>query len=372
MGIDHRHLTVALLTAIAGCDAPVRIQPSASLKAHGHVTSVAISPDGAHLATAGGRRESPFTPYSADIALWDAALQRELRRIRVSGQIQDVEFSPDGKTLAVADGSYSDVGHVNLFDVSSGERVKTIEATTGWIHDLEFSPDGKLLVTCGSTFVSKAGGQGSEEGKITVWEVSSWRESSSHEWPRGTFRCVAFSPDGRSYITGGGTSFTTRPDSGEVRLWDATTGQSLWHREGLTRVVECLAFAPGGKLVASGGMDGFLRLWDAADGKELAAIKLGEECDGRVLSIAFSPDGKHLAAAIGEYNRSGSCGELRLLKVEPIQARTYLLLDLPSPFTCVGFSPDGNWLAAGAAEGTVRLWEAAKVVADLSAHEGPH
>jgi dipeptidyl aminopeptidase/acylaminoacyl peptidase len=364
---------IALLTAIAGCSSYARVNPIASLvdpvaslKDHDHTSSVGFSPSGSMLAIAGGGWDVGHAVYSTGVTLRDSDSHRTIRSIPIPGQVQAVAFSPDGKTLAIANGDYQGSAHIYLFDPATGDRLTTLDGSTGWIHGLAFSPDGSLLVTCGSTWGSSGLGQGYEGGTVTVWEVAVWRERPIHKWRKGTYRSVSFAPGGQAYVTGGGTSFSGRPDSGEICLWDTATGRPLWSRQGHSQVVECVAFAPDGKTLASGGMDGVLKLWDATDGRELFVAKPGRDRFGRVLSVAFSADGKYLAASRGSYNRGGNWGELRVwdLRVKP--EREIPVLTGSSPVTCVSFSPDGRLLVAGDGEGTVRLWEAAKVFVKFS------
>jgi len=54
-----------------------------------------------------------------------------------------------------------------------------------------------------------------------------------------------------------------------------------------------LAFSPDGKLLAAGGAEGSVRLWDAATGKVAGDLKGSQ---GRVTSLAFGANGKLLAS----------------------------------------------------------------------------
>jgi Tol biopolymer transport system component len=353
-------LPILCLAMLSGCGSTVRFDPVTSLKAHGYVSSVAFSPSGSTLATAGGGWDKEFSRYTSGASLWNVALPGRIRSFAVRGQAQAIAFSPDGKLLAVADGDYTGSGHVFVFDAVTGDRLKSLDGRTGWVHGLTFSPDGRLLVTCGSSFGSND--QEYHGGRITVWEVTNWLERSKNEWREGTYRAVSFTQDGRSYVTGGGVCSSSHPEAGEVCLWDTATGEARWSRQGHAHVVECVAISPDGKNIASGAMDGVLKLWNANDGSESYAVQLGDRSAGRVFSAAFSPDGKMLAVAHGSHNRGARWGSLRVIEVVPRSGHSVSILESESPVTCVAFSVDGRWLSAGDSGGMVKVWEVAKLV----------
>jgi WD40 repeat protein len=77
----------------------------------------------------------------------------------------------------------------------------------------------------------------------------------------------------------------------------------------------------------------------------------------RILSLAFSPDGKRLAAAVG--NRRGRDREPGLIVLWDVATgqRLLTLTGHTNQVLSVAFSPDGTLLASGGADRTVRLWD---------------
>ena len=71
---------------------------------------------------------------------------------------------------------------------------------------------------------------------------------------------VAFSPDGKTLASAGGSPSNPRKP-GELRLWDAATGEARATLKGHEDTVNAVAFSPDGKTLASAGDDWTVRLW---------------------------------------------------------------------------------------------------------------
>jgi WD40 repeat protein len=133
-------------------------------------------------------------------------------------------------------------------------------------------------------------------------------------------------------------------------LWDARTGK-------LERTLETgesqswsLAFSQDGKILAAGCQkqdhSGEVQIWDARSGKQKHVLKQ----DKYVNSIAFSANGKIVA--------SGSGDELvRLWDAHKGELIRSLKGGVHPGTRCVAFSPDGRTVSAGWRDGKVRLWD---------------
>jgi tetratricopeptide (TPR) repeat protein len=128
---------------------------------------------------------------------------------------------------------------------------------------------------------------------------------------KGMVRCVAFSPDGRSVLTGS--------HDHTARLWDAATGHplgpALRHQNGIWSA----AFSPDGKMVVTGSYDNTVRLWDAATGRPLGPPL---RHDGWVYKVAFSPDGRTLLTGCSD--RTARLWDMSELPDEPERVSAWL------------------------------------------------
>jgi WD40 repeat protein len=78
-----------------------------------------------------------------------------------------------------------------------------------------------------------------------------------------------------------------------ITIWDTTSGRELLKFKAHTGRVLSVAFSPDGSRLASGGDDRTIKLWDTASGQELRTLK-GHT--SHVRCVAFSPDGSRLAS----------------------------------------------------------------------------
>src|SRR5262249_14464747 len=168
---------------------------------------------------------------------------------------------------------------------------------------------------------------------------------------------------------------------GTAKVWDVASGQVRFVLGRGQEPILAAAFSPEGHLLATatGGSTpehlaaaGMITLWDSSTGQELFSFR-GHQAP--VNSLAFSPDGRGLAAGSGGYGLGGppQPGELRIWH---LAARKEVLRIAAhnAPVQCVAFHPNGRRIATVGRDRAARIWdsESGKKILELKEHDDPN
>jgi WD40 repeat protein len=228
-----------------------------------YINTVAFSPDGSKLASGGGESQEP----SCEIDLWKVALGGlwgTLREPNLDKQdmnkVLSLAYSPDGKTLVSAGGDNSRYV-IKLWDVTTLKKRATL--TTHMLLPLcvAYSRDGKMLASSG-----RSAGQ-INEGKpcaIDLWDAATGKERAILKGHTGAVYSVAFGKDGKTLASAGSDE--------TIKLWDVATHKERATLKGDAGEVYSLAFSPDGMTLASANENSTIKLWDVATGKELTTL----------------------------------------------------------------------------------------------------
>ena len=146
--------------------------------------------------------------------------------------------------------------------------------------------------------------------------------------------------------------------AGIITVWNLAEGQELkrfGERLGRNRI-NCLLLGPDGKTLASNGAtEEKVKLWDVTTGQQLTTLKANLTWqDSPVNSMAFTPDGEVLAGT--------TMFGARMVFWDTSSGQLLGTIHFPPQASSIAFSPDGKTLASAHMNGTVKLWDSAKLV----------
>jgi WD40 repeat protein/uncharacterized caspase-like protein len=353
---------------------------------------VAFSADGTQLSSGGRTR-------------WDLRTGRGLRIAAMPSDKTMGVPSPDGRLLA----TYTlNSNAVSILETPSGRQVQTLKPATpgGAVQHVLFSPDGTMLVTTYGAVMdqqqqSSGMGQvaGGNENQAKIWDVKSGRELRSLMLG-GSASEAGFSADGKTLATIG---------QDQLSLWDIASGSKL--RDLTSSPMAKLGalgnmgtmpnlgtMNPGsirGSMPKPGSMPSMPAIPSMADMTAMMSSMMGTMAAGTmgrsVTSLAFSPDGKILAAGgvesksnldqlmnaqMGQGQKKSKNQKttdpddfMKNMKVEAI-GRVVLwdtttgqqigeLKAHGKGVTQVAFSKDGRFLASSSSDNTIKIWDVA-------------
>ncbi|HEV3199579.1 MAG TPA: WD40 repeat domain-containing protein [Bryobacteraceae bacterium] len=280
--------------------------------------------------------------------------------VSLAGHTRDVNVvacSSDGKMIA----SGAEDEKTFLWDTAAHQEIASV-AGGGAVMSVSISPDGKRIasgeryhkvnlldpagkvvkvleghdaavIATGFTADSKTLMTFSLDGGMRLWDAATGAPQGATKTPLDSYTAGAFSADGRWFA--GGTSQS-------LYLYNVAIKKAgIKMQPGI--MVRAVAFSPDGKTVAAALNDQTVRLYSTADGKEMGSIA-GVEANG----LAYSPDGTKIAAA-------GHDNDVKLIDAAGRLVVT-TLKGHGRTVRSVCFLPGGRSVVSGSFDMTVRIW----------------
>jgi WD40 repeat protein len=280
----------------------------------GDSARLAFSPDSRVLAV----------PQASTVSLFDLATFEETKLLpKMDSDVSALVYSPDGTLLA----SGSEEGSIRLWSCAGGRPPEELDGHEEQIVLLRFRADGARMLSL------------DEEGKAIWWDALTWREGKTFvvkppDRPEDIWRGPDVSPDGRLLAFGTKSGATCWLDADTGKLLDTTPGGddgtkhvafsgdglrlastsnygsvALWDPSSFACVdsfrahllgAQGVAFLPDGRLATGGGTSrDTVKLWDASTYRELITLRAPRGQPAVSSFVAFSPDGRWLAACGG-------------------------------------------------------------------------
>lgn len=307
-----------LLSGVGGAPFEARLWNVASGEAEviyrGHdnmVLAVAISPDGALAATAGGKNN--------EVHVWTLNDPKIVATLKGKGRaVHAVGVSDDGNRIAWGyDGQFqnpNDVGPLELSlrlpvqDRSLGEP-RRLDPSLSWARNLPVKLGGRSL-------------EHQSLGPFGYWDTLDINKGASRlgRAERGekdgyTHNAYGFLPGGQNILSAGG--------HGWISAYDLK-GRKLLDYNGHSGDVWTLAVSRGGKLLVSGSDDQTVRLWNTSTGENIAS--LFHASDGEW--VIWTPQGYFAASPDGDYHigwhvNDGPAKAVRLITAAQLKRHFY-------------------------------------------------
>jgi WD40 repeat protein len=170
--------------------------------------------------------------------------------------VLDVEITSDGR-FALTGGDNAPI----LWEISTGKKIRSFDKdlTRGVTSHLTISPDGKYVLSTLSKY--------SEGGKLPdefleLWNISTGESLKTFKTHQEPITSIVITPDGKYALSG---SWDTT-----IKQWDIQTGKEVRTLKGHLGIIATLEIGPNSKFIFSGSQDGTTRLWDISTGKEIA------------------------------------------------------------------------------------------------------
>ena len=324
------------------------------LKLASAVAGVGFSHDGKHFMTVTNRNDSAGK-YRGEVQLWEAAVGEPVPGRSFFTTIANaVEVRGDGRAVVVS-GNDIEVWNTDLASADFGKQVG--KAASGGRWSVAVSGDSALVATCGNDW------------RTRVYRTATGEQFGQTLVMNGWAFLVAFSPDGKTLLTGDGDGAVlwdlTAPlpavaelqvervhtmafspdrsrlavalDGNRVQLFDARSGQAvgpvLQHPTGTPR----LALGPDNKTLLTACYDRQVRVWDGESGKLVHPKTWGHAAEVDV--VALSADGKMAVSGC----RDGKAQLWNVTTGKPVGPPLPGTMEL----TAAAFSPDGQFVVLG-------------------------
>ena len=291
--------------------------------------------------------------------LWDERTGMLLFTFENIGR--SVEFSPDGKYLAA---EYK-LGSIGIWETTTGQLVSELEVDPGnTIQTIHYSPDGKKILA-------------SHKNICKIWDIEKKEWVQTLTAHNDLIMCAAFSPDGKSILTGSGDK--------TAMIWDVISGKLLHTLKGHMEYIDQVGYCNNGNIAFTVSWDETIMLWNVSNGKLLHVLHGTVSAENKIFGLGDSTIVTVSTDSIKVWNMfTGKLSMLLLGHKEQILNTIYSpdkkiilststdhstktwdvttgkeihsFLDEPFSMNTAAFSPNGQSFAAATGDNNVCVW----------------
>ncbi|MBD1831637.1 serine/threonine protein kinase [Cyanobacteria bacterium FACHB-472] len=248
--------------------------------------------------------------------------------------VYSVAISSDSTLLASGgDGNNS----IELWNLQTGQLLRTLKGHSDAVYAVAFSPDGQKIAS------------GSGDGTIKVWSLPAGTLLQTlKSTSENRVFSITFSLDGK-------TLASANKDK-TIKVWNLGTGEIKNTLKGHSDFVMSVAISQDGRTLVSSSSDKKIKVWDLSAGTLLSSIS--DPTGDAIPAVSISPDGKILASS-NIYDKINLWNLIELqngCKGAQVCRPKYSISAHKNYVNSVAFSPDGQTLASGSRDNTIKLW----------------
>jgi len=225
------------------------------------ITNIEFSPDSSQLVTASWDKSLRFWDIDQGVLVESY--------VNFPERIIDIEFTPNGEFMMIGTGNVGDNNITTyddnpvdtsawLWDLQNRTQAQVFSGHDDWTWTTDISPDG-MLVASGSGPLRLPDVEGDVDTSVRIWDIETGEEIRTLRGHTDTVDSVKFTLDGAFLLSGSW--------DGTIKRWDVITGQLLDTYEGHDGRVYMLDLMPNGEQFISASADGTLKLWDIESGE---------------------------------------------------------------------------------------------------------
>lgn len=263
-----------------------------------------------------------------------------------SERVLGVSITADGRHAVTG----SNDNTLILWDLQSGECLKTIKPHTDYLKNLDATPDLNMIVTSG----------GSQDPVIRMWSYKDLESRGSLAGHTDRINDLRITPDGHFAISGSSDM--------SVRVWDIVKGECIANFSKHTSDVVCVDISLDGKTGVSGGYDNAIYVWDITGKRCIRSFKDNEDLgyavklsiDNKILFTCCGYDDRNIKVAIKVWDMSsGEC-------IKTLLGHEYAI-------NCLETTYDGKYLVSASMDKTIKVWDlhTFQCIKTIEGHIGP-
>ncbi|MBI1267883.1 MAG: hypothetical protein GC193_10690 [Cryomorphaceae bacterium] len=292
-------------------------------------------------------------------------LLNQWSKLACKDYIHDLAWSQNGEHIATADAS----GYLTVHSATTGQPVELWPAHSLDALRVDYSSDGKFLASSG------------QDGKAHIYEVSSYKKAGTIDHDTAWVEHIAWHQSGDCILTAAGKQLKLSATDGKLirqfedhqstiadiswnpaapdlfatssyngaRLWTLkqTSHKRFFYWKGSLLNI---AYSPNGKVLAAGCQDGAAHIWLLPSGEDL----LMNGYPTKVRELSWDSTSRYLATGGGNevivWDFSGT---------GPSGSKPVVFPGHQTFISVLAFAPEGTKLASGGKDGAVIIWDLA-------------